>query len=453
MAGNSISNAIFTDLYELTMTQAYWQSGTTANARFSLFFRTYPPDRGYFVAAGLEDVLSYLEDFCFSEDDLTYIRSTALFQDAFLDFLRDLRFTGGVRAMPEGTIFFIDEPVLEVEGPVMEAQLAETFIINQVNLQTILATKASRVLHAARGKTLVEFAARRAHGVEAANKLARAAYIAGFAGTSNVMAGGLYGIPTFGTMAHSFITAFEDEAESFRAYARSFPDTSTFLVDTYDTLAGTRIAAEVGLEMREQGHELRAIRLDSGDMLDLSIKARAILDDADLGKVLVFASGGMDEFEVDRLLTAGAAIDGFGVGTKAGVSADAPWTDCAYKLVEYNGRPTLKLSTDKQTLAGPKQVLRYRDSQGYFDHDVIDCADESAPPAGEALLQPVMEKGVRTLDPPALADLRKAFAGEFALLPSEYKSIKSPERFDVRISDRLSKLQADVTAGVRRRMA
>ena len=450
MGGKSFSNAIFTDLYELTMAQAYWQNGMIARARFSLFFRQYPPNRAYFVAGGLEDVLDYLQDFRFADDDLTYLRSTGQFQDEFLDSLKKLRFTGNVRAMQEGTIFFASEPVLEVEGPMIEVQLIETFLINQVNLQTILATKASRVLHAAKGKTVVDFAARRTHGTEAANRMARSSYIAGFAGTSNVMAGGLYDIPTVGTMAHSFITAFENETEAFRAYARSFPDTSTFLVDTYDTLEGTRNAARVGLEMREQGHELRAIRLDSGDMLDLSQKARGILDEAGLSNVQIFASGGLDEFEVERLLSAKAAIDGFGVGTKAGVSADAPWTDCAYKLVEYDGRPTLKLSTNKQTLPGVKQVFRYRDPDAIFSHDVIASEGELQPPNSESLLQTVMTSGAKTAEHPTLPELRQSFAREFALLPYKHKAIEAPANFDVRISNMLAKLQADVAAGIRR---
>ena len=451
MGGKSFSNAIFTDLYELTMAQAYWQNNMIARARFSLFFRQYPPNRAYFVAAGLEEVLDYLQDFRFADDDLNYLRSTGQFQDAFLDSLKELRFTGNVRAMQEGTIFFASEPVLEVEGPMIEVQLIETFLINQVNLQTILATKASRVVHAARGKTVVDFAARRTHGTEAANKMARSSYIAGFAGTSNVLAGGLYDISTVGTMAHSFITAFEDETEAFRAYARSFPDTSTFLVDTYDTLKGTRNAARVALEMREHGHELRAIRLDSGDMLDLSLKAREILDKAGLSNVQIFASGGLDEFEVERLLSAGAAIDGFGVGTKAGVSADAPWTDCAYKLVEYDGRTTLKLSTEKQTLPGAKQVFRYRDPQGKFSNDVIAAEGELQPPNSESLLQTVMANGAKTAEHPILSELRQRFAREFVLLPDEHKAIEAPAEFDVRISNTLAKLQDDVTADIRKR--
>ena len=324
------SLALFTDLYELTMAQGYWQSGKTARATFSLFFRKYPPDRAYFVFAGLHGVLSYLEGFRFSYEDVAYLRSTAKFDGGFLDYLSQLRFTGTVRAMPEGAVFFSDEPVIEVTAPVVEAQIVETFVLNQVNLQSILATKASRVVYAAPGKTIVDFAARRAQGTDAASNLGRVSYMVGFAGTNNVLAGQLYGIPTFGTMAHSFVTSFEHETDSFRAYARSFPDSSTFLVDTYDTIEGTKNAIKVAHEMKKQGHSLRAIRLDSGDLLDLALKTRKLLDEAGLGEVEIFASGGLDEFEVDRLLVAGAPIDGFGVGTKAEVK----WTTWASRLPE-----------------------------------------------------------------------------------------------------------------------
>jgi len=247
-----LSLGLFTDFYELTMAQAYWQSGQTPSATFSLFFRKYPPDRAYFVLAGLADVLDYLEGFRFSPGDLEYLDSLGRFDRDFLEYLRQLRFTGRVRAMPEGSIFFINEPVIEVAGPVIEAQLVETFLVNQINLQTILATKASRVVHAARGRQLVDFAARRTHGLETANQLARVSYLVGFDSTSNTLAGALYHIPVSGTMAHSYIQSFENEMESFRHFARSFPDTSTFLVDTYDTIAGTRKAVAIAHEMSKQ---------------------------------------------------------------------------------------------------------------------------------------------------------------------------------------------------------
>ncbi len=442
MTRAGLSPALFTDLYELTMAQAYWQSGRTASATFSLFFRRYPPDRGYFVFAGLADALDHLEDLHLSDADLDYLRSLGRFDPAFLDHLRRLRFTGSVRAMPEGTIFFANEPVLEATGPVIEAQVVETFLLNQVNLATILASKCARVVHAARGRELIEFAARRAHGVEAADTLARASYLVGFDGTSNTLAGARYGIPVSGTMAHSYITSFETEIESFRHFARSFPDTSTFLVDTYDTVEGTRKAAAVAREMRERGHRLRAIRLDSGDMLDLSRRARAVLDAAGLPEVRIFASGGLDEFAVDDLLRAGAPIDAFGIGTKVGVSADAPWTDCVYKLVEYAGRPVLKLSTHKETLPGPKQVFRHRDPRGICRRDEIARADEAS--SGEPLLGEVMTDGRRRAPAPPLEQLRERFRREFALLPERHKLLRSPEIYPVQVSDALERLRQTV---------
>jgi nicotinate phosphoribosyltransferase len=438
-----LSLGLFTDLYELTMAQAYWQSHQTASATFSLFFRKYPPDRAYFVFAGLTDVLDYLEDFRLSPQDIDYLRSLGRFDGAFLEYLGRLHFTGSVRAMREGMIFFINEPVLEVTGPVIEAQLVETFLVNQINLQTILATKASRVVHAARGREVIDFAARRTHGVEAANKLGRFSYLVGFDGTSNTLAGALYGIPVSGTMAHSYIMSFESEVQSFRCFAQSFPDSSTFLVDTYDTLEGTQKAIAVAREMEEGGHHLRAIRLDSGDLLDLSRKTRALLDEAGLQQVQIFASGGLDEFEVDDLLLSGAPIDAFGVGTRVGVSADAPWTDCAYKLVEYGGRPVLKLSTRKQTLPGPKQVFRHRDPRGGYLQDVIAHAQES-PEKAEALLGEVMRGGKRLRPDPSLEELRRSFREEFACLPERHKAIRAPEPYPVRTSEGLRQLQQRV---------
>jgi len=445
MLQDRLSAGLFMDLYELTMAQGYWQSNKTDEATFSLFFRNYPPNRGYFVFSGLQDVLNYLESFHFTNDDIKYLDSLDQFNGDFLEYLGGMRFTGSVRAMPEGSIFFINEPVIEVTAPVIEAQIIETVLINEVNLQTILATKASRVLHAARGRTLVDFAARRTHGIDAANKLARTSYMTGFAGTSNVLAGGLYGIPTFGTMAHSFIACFEDEAEAFRAYARSFPDNSTFLVDTYDTLDGVGNAIVVAKEMKQQGHNLRSVRLDSGDFLELSVRARPMLDEAGLEDVQIVASGGLDEFAVDELLESGAQIDAFGIGTKVGVSADAPWTDCAYKLVQYGGNPVMKLSTDKKTLPDPKQVYRFRDDNGCYLRDVIARADEK-PVSDEAqpLLSEVMKNGKTSVSLPSLNALRQRFAEEFASLPDEHKALRSPKRYKVVTSDALLDLQAEV---------
>jgi nicotinate phosphoribosyltransferase len=352
--------------------------------------------------------------------------------------------------MREGALFFVNEPVLEVTGPVIEAQLVETFVVNQANLQSLLATKASRVVQAARGREVIDFAARRTHGVEAANKLARVGYLVGFGGTSNTLAGALYGIPVSGTMAHSYVMTFESEAEAFRCFARSFPDSSTFLVDTYDTLEGARKAAAVAEEMAGQGHRLRAIRLDSGDLLDLSRKARALLDEAGLPEVQIFASGGLDEFEVDDLLRAGAPIDAFGVGTKVGVSADAPWTDCAYKLVEYAGRPVLKLSAGKQTLPGAKQVFRHRDPRGGYLRDVIARVEERWG-GGDPLLGEVMREGKRLGPGPTLEELREKFRQEFACLPRRHKALRSPDPYDVRVSEELDRLQQRIVREAKER--
>jgi nicotinate phosphoribosyltransferase len=444
--------ALFTDLYELTMAQAYWQSGVTARATFSLYFRSYPVDRAYFVLAGVEDILDQIKDFRVSAEDIDYLRSTGALDGDFLQTLAGLRFTGSVRAMIEGAIFFANEPVVEVTAPIIEAQVLETLLINQVNLQSILATKTSRVVHAARGKTVVDFGARRAHGIEAAGKLARVAYMTGFEGTSNVLAGRLHGVPTFGTMAHSFVESFPSEVEAFRAYGDSFPDASTFLVDTYDALDGVRNAITVAKEMRRRGHALKAIRLDSGDLLDLSARARPLLDEAGLADVRIFASGGLDEFELDTLVRAGAPIDGFGVGTKVGVSADAPWTDCAYKLVEYDGRPTVKLDVRKGTTPGPKQVYRYRDEKGAYGGDVIGLAGERPPGrGGEPLLGEVMAGGKRRGERETLQQMRQRFADEFSRLPERHKSLRSPPPYDVATSEGLQKLQQVVSREVRER--
>ena len=435
-------SALFTDLYQLTMGQAYWQSGQMAGATFSLFFRSYPEDRGYYIFVGLEDVLAFLEDMRFSADDIEYLRGQGQFSDGFLEYLSGLRFTGSVRAMPEGSIFFANEPVIEVTGPVIEAQIAETLLLNQVSVQSILATKASKVVRAAKGNEVVDYGARRSHGADAGLKFARASYIAGYAGTSLVQAGKAFGIPIFGTMAHSFITSFPKEIDAFRAYADAFPNTSSLLVDTFSTIAGARKAIEVGLEMRRRGYELRGIRLDSGDLVDLSKRARSMLDEAGLGSVRIFASGGLDEFEIDRLVSEGAAIDIFGVGTKVNVSADAPWLDTVYKLVEYDGRPVLKLSKNKQTLPGAKQVYRRRDAEGLSPEDVIALADEATPPREVSpLLTEVMRDGMRTGPAADLRDLRKRCAAELAELPEPYKALMSPARYPVSISARLENLR------------
>lgn len=450
MSGAKRLTALFTDLYELTMARVYWQQGKQDQATFSLFFRRYPPERGFFVFAGLAAVLDYLENWRFAEEDLDYLRRLPHFPREFLDYLATLRFTGQVRALPEGSIFFAEEPVLEVTAPLIQGQLVETYLLNEIHVQTLLATKAARVVLAARGRTLVDFAARRTQGDETADKLARVAYLVGFQATSNVRAGARYGIPLAGTMAHSYVTVFASELEAFRQYAATFPESSIFLVDTYDTLQGVRKAIQVAQEMKAAGHQLQAIRLDSGDLLALSRQARALLDEAGLAEVQIFASGGLDEFRIAALLEAGAPIDGFGVGTKVGVSADAPWADCAYKLVAYAGRPVLKLSPRKDTLPGPKQVFRFAAPSGVWEQDVLACAEEQLP-GGRPLLQEVMREGRRLAADPPLSALRQRFQAELAALPPGCKALRQPQRYPVRRSPALEQLLQQTRAAIQQR--
>jgi nicotinate phosphoribosyltransferase len=416
---SQFSPALFTDLYELTMLQAYFEERMSEVAVFSLFVRRLPTGRNYLLACGLDDVLAFLETLHFDQPALAYLHSLGSFSDEFLGHLAQLRFTGDVHAVPEGTPVFANEPLIEIEAPIAEAQLVEAFVMNQIHLQTVLASKAARVVAAAQGRQVVDFGLRRMHGTDAGLKSARAFHIAGVHATSNVAAGQAYGLRVAGTLAHSYIQAHDNEYEAFRAFARLYPDT-TLLVDTYDTLAGVQKVVDLA---RELGPHFRvsAVRLDSGDLGDLAVKTRRILDDAGLGHVTIFASGGLNEDEVARLLAEGAPIDGFGVGTDMGVSRDAPSLDIAYKLVEYAGRPRVKLSTGKALLPGRKQIFRV-ERDGIADHDVLGRRDDQ--PCGRALLQHVMAGGQRcpagrvTLD-----DARAHAKSELDRLPATVRGL------------------------------
>lgn len=432
---------LLTDLYELTMAQAYWDHKLFAPATFSLFARRLPAQRSYLVAAGLEDVLVYLEGLLFSDGALAYLESTGIFTDGFLEYLGGLRFSGDVWAMAEGRVCFADEPLVEVTARVIEAQMAETYIINQINLQTTIATKAARCVEAARGRTLVDFSLRRTQGIDAGLKVARASYIAGFQATSNVRAGELYGIPISGTTAHSFVTAYEHEIDSFRAFAESFPERCILLIDTYDTIEGARNAVQVAKEMEARGESLQGVRLDSGDLLTLSRRVRQVLDDEGLDGVQIVASGGLDEYEIDDLLAEGAPIDAFGVGTKMGVSADAPYLDAAYKMVAYDGRPVLKLSTGKLSLPGAKQAYRQLDGDGMMERDVLARREESE--EGEPLLQCVMREGRRTGPAVPLEESRERCAEERRRLPAKYRQIRETAEYPVELSAGLATLLED----------
>jgi nicotinate phosphoribosyltransferase len=446
----SPSLATFTDLYELTMAQAYWQEGMTGEATFSFFFRSLPPHRGYLVAAGIKQLLEEIEHFRFTEDDIAALRQLRRFKEDFLDYLASVRFTGSVRAVAEGTIVFPHEPLLEVTAPILQAQLVETLVVNRLHVYTLLASKAARVRWAAGPQRLVvDFGARRCHGLEAADVAAYCGWLVGFEGTSNVHAGLRYGIPLYGTMAHSFITAFPRELDAFQAYARTFPDSTTLLVDTYDTVEGIKHALRIAAELQRQGYQLRGIRLDSGDLLSLSQIARQLADAAGFPNLQIFASGGIDEYIIEHLVTRHAPIDAFGVGTKVGVSHDAPYGDCAYKLVTYAGRATLKLSEHKQTLPGPKQVYRFYDAAGRMLYDQIALVDEPGPAGGQPLLQEVMRDGRRLQPAVSPEAARLNFRQQWARLPEACKDLHNPETYDVQLSVRLHQLTKQLTEQLR----
>lgn len=430
-----VSHPLLVDLYELTMVDAYRREGMADRpATFSLFIRRLPVHRGYLVAAGLDDALGWLERLRFGTEELAAIDRLGIFDSTFLTWLADLRFTGDVRAVPEGTIVFPHEPIIEVDAPIAEAQLAETFLLNQVTLQTVLATKAARVRHAAAGRAVVDFALRRSQGIDAGMKLARVCGLVGLAGTSNVAGADRYGIPASGTMAHAFIQAHEDETEAFRAFVRAFGEATVLLVDTYDTLTGVDRAITVAREAREGGSRVRGIRLDSGDLAALAHDARGRLDQAGLTEVTIIASGSLDEYRIEELVDAGAPIDGFGVGTALGVSDDAPSLDSVYKLVAYDGRPVHKTSTAKAIWPGPKQVWRARDWSG----DVLALADEPAPEDHQQLLVPVMRNGQR-IDAGryGLEDANRHFEEQWSGLPQPLRHLAEPADHPVTVSSKL----------------
>jgi nicotinate phosphoribosyltransferase len=434
-------SALFTDLYEVTMAQAYMAEHMSGTAVFEALFRKLPQGRSYVMAAGLSDVLDFLETFQFHPEDIDYLRELRLFTDEFLQSLSAVRFTGDVWAVPEGTVVFPNEPIVQVIAPIVEAQLAETFVVNQIHLQSVIASKAARVVEAARGRRVVDFGARRAHGTDAALKVARASYLAGIAGTSNLLAAREYGIPAFGTMAHSFIQAFDNELDAFDAFARLYPGT-TLLVDTYDTLRGVDHVIE--LAKHREHLDVEAIRLDSGDMSALSKAARAKLDAAGLDQVEIVASSGLDEYRIAALMDDGCPIDAFAVGTKLAVAQDAPALDMAYKLVEYEGTGRTKFSSGKVIYPGRKQVVRRLD-HGVFAGDTIGQPDEELD--GEPLLVPVMKHGRRLPQyDPGLPASRSWARQQVDHLPPQLRSLEAtgwsyPVDVSPRIAQELERLR------------
>lgn len=434
--------SLATDLYELTMAAAYFEHGMAAQtATFELFVRHLPPERGYLVVAGLEQAIEYLIRLRFDDAALDYLRSLPVFErvtGGFWDYLRRFRFTGDLKAMPEGTVAFANEPLLQVRAPLIEAQMVETALLAIVNHQTLIASKAARVVEAARGRTVVEFGARRAHGLEAATFGARAAVIGGCAGTSNLLAGRAFAIPVYGTAAHSFTMSFTQEIEAFRAYHQTFPGHDTLLIDTYNTVEGARRAVQVG--------PIAGVRLDSGDLAALSIQVRQILDDAGLSAARIVASGDLNEERIAALLAAGARIDTFGVGTELITSRDAPALGAVYKLVAIDDgqgdRPVCKRSEEKATLPGVKQVFRARGPEGRLSGDTLALAGE--PVAGEPLLEPAIRAGTRVSPAVALPELQaRARAGREAL-PEAIRRLRDPASLAVGLSPAVAALSASV---------
>jgi nicotinate phosphoribosyltransferase len=435
---------LLTDLYELNMAASYLRRDMGGLATFSLYVRGLPTQRGFLIAAGLEACLDFLESFSFTDDDLAAL-SVMGFDDRALEDFAALRFDGEVWAVPEGRVVHSEEPLLEVTAPVAVAQIVETALLNQITLHTTLASKAVRYVLAADGRDLVDFAFRRTHGVDAAMAIARDSAIVGFVATSNVEAARRYGLRVAGTMAHAFVEAFPTEREAFVAFATDHPDRATFLVDTYDTLAGVRTAIDV---IGELGLRDRiGIRLDSGDLDQLARSARAMLDEAGLEAARVFASGGLDELEVATLVGNGAPIDAFGIGTQMGVSADAPFVDSVYKLTEYDGRPTLKLSSGKVSAPGRKQV--WRTTAG----DMLSLRDEAGPADAEPLLEAVMRGGTRLAAPPTIDEMQARCADDLLRVPEPSLRLREPAQIEISRTEALVALTERTTAEARRRAA
>ena len=440
------ASPLLTDLYQLNMLQAYWERGQTATAVFEFFVRRLPDRRGFLLAAGLEQALQFLEALRFSAEEIDWLKRSGRFGPALTDRLADFRFTGDVHAMAEGTAFFANEPILRVTAPLPEAQLVETRLINLLHFQSLVASKAARMVLAAPGKLLVDFGLRRAHGAEAGLMAARASYLAGFDGTATLLAGKLWDIPLYGTMAHSFIQAHDDEAQAFEDFARARPDRLVLLLDTYDTEAAARKLVALAPQLRAAGIRVSGVRLDSGDLAALALGVRRILDDGGLEEVTIFASGGLDEDDLLAFARQGAPIDGYGMGTSLVTSSDAPALDCAYKLEEYAGTARRKHSAGKATWPGRKQVWRAYGADGGMTGDVISV--EGDPQAGEPLLQPVMRAGRRIAPAPSLAEIRAHAARELERLPAPLRRLE-PGAYRVQVAEALT----DLAEAVDRRLA
>jgi nicotinate phosphoribosyltransferase len=445
------TSALLTDLYQLNMMQAYLDRGETKTAVFEFFVRKLPRERGFLIAAGLEQVLEFLSELRFTPEELEWLASSGRFGKNLIDYLAGLRFTGAIHAMPEGTVFFPDEPILRVTAALPEAQLVETRLINLLQFQSMIAAKAARMVLAAPGKRLVDFGLRRAHGAEAGFLAARASYIAGFAGTATVLADKEFGIPIFGTMAHSYIQVHDDEAEAFENFARARPKNLTLLIDTYDTEAAARKVVALAPRLKAAGISIGGVRLDSGDLITLSKAVRRILDEGGLRDVTIFASGGIDETVIANIIRSGAPIDGFGIGSSLTTSYDAPGLDCAYKLEEYAGLPRRKRSAGKATWPGRKQVWRRFGADGRMAGDILSLENDDQ--AGEPLIELVMQGGKRVAPAPLLAEIRARAARDLQRLPEPLRRLEPGASYPVEVSEALRRLAAEVDGRVAQQKA
>jgi nicotinate phosphoribosyltransferase len=441
-AANSQSSALLTDLYQLTMLQGYFDQGMEETAVFEFFVRKLPSKRNFLIAAGLEQTIAFLETVQFAPEELDWIASHGAFRAAFVHYLENFRFTGDVHAMPEGTIFFPNEPILRVTAPIAQAQLIESRLINLLHFETLIASKAARSVLMAPGKLLVDFGLRRAHGAEAGLLAARASYLAGFAGSATVLTAPLFGVPVYGTMAHSFVQAHDDETVAFEHFARSLPKNVILLIDTYDTEAAAEKVVALAPKLMQDGIKVKGVRLDSGDLADHAFKVRRILDAGGLPDITIFASGSVDEYVLEHLSKQNAPIDGYGIGTHMDTSADAPYLDCAYKLVEYAGKARRKRSEGKVLWPGRKQVFRCYDDQGRMLSDLLSLEGDHV--EGEALIRPMMKAGRRFWPAEPLEQSRQRALRELNRLPEALKRLEHAPDFPVVISEPLKQLARDV---------
>ncbi|MDP8260508.1 MAG: nicotinate phosphoribosyltransferase [Candidatus Gygaella obscura] len=441
----NVNLSFLLDFYELTMAQVYFKHKPNTQATFDLFIRSLPLNRSYCLVAGLEDCLDFLINIKFEAEQIEFLRGIKVFSEDFLDYLANFKFKGDVWALPEGSVCFANEPIIRITASLIHAQIVESFLLNTINIHSSITTKASRVVISAKGKAVYDFSLRRAQGIDASIKAARSSFIAGCAGTSNCMAGILYNIPLTGTMAHSFVMAFDNELDSFHSYAESFPDSTILLVDTYDYKKGIENAIKIAKELEQKNKRLKAIRLDSGDLCAVSKIARKTLDKNDLKYVRILASGNLDEYAITRLIKKGALIDSFGVGTKMGTSSDAPYLDVVYKLCEVCDNendflPKMKLSAAKITLPGRKQIFRFKNRKGIFKKDIIALEAESIKKA-EPLLVNVIKDGKLMYNKPSIHDIVLFAKNNISSLSDKLKRIDKKANFIVKPSRALRKLK------------